>query len=148
MTTARQSTIISIGYERRTPSELIRVLQDLDVELLVDVRLNPISRKPGLSKSSLAEALKEAGIDYLHERQLGNPKDNRDGYRRGLKSARNRYRRHLQNGASEAYRGVIDLARGSRLALLCVERDVEECHRSSILEAAEADLPGLTVIDV
>lgn len=146
--TTHRPTIVSIGYERRTLSELISVLHDMEVEVLVDVRLTPISRKPGLSKTSLARALGEAGIIYRHERDLGNPKDNRDGYRRGLKSARNKYTKSLQNGASDAYQEVVVLAQSSRLALLCVEREVDECHRSSILEKARSDLPGLKVIAV
>ncbi|MDR1430587.1 MAG: DUF488 domain-containing protein, partial [Propionibacteriaceae bacterium] len=50
---------------------------------LVDVRQTPISRKRGLSKTALGAALSEAGIDYIHLRELGNPRDNRDGYRQG-----------------------------------------------------------------
>jgi len=148
VTTTHQPTIVSIGYERRTLDELITLLRRHDVEVLVDVRLNPISRKQGFSKSSLAKALDTAGIEYRHERELGNPKDNRDPYRRGLKSARDRYSRHLLNGASSVYRDVIELAHTARLALLCVERDRQECHRSCILETAQGDIPDLRVIDL
>ena len=148
VTTKRRPTIVSIGYERRTLAELIALLRAHDVDVLVDVRLNPISRRQGFSKTSLAQALETAGIEYRHERELGNPRDNRDGFRRGLKSAHNRYAHHLQNGASEVYREVVDLVHTTRLALLCVERDPEQCHRSCILETAQADIPNLRVIDV
>lgn len=148
MSTSPLPTIVSIGYERRTLEELVCLLQENDVEVLVDVRLTPVSRKPGLSKSALAEALESAGIEYRHERQLGNPKDNRDAFRRGLKSARRRYSQHLQNGASTVYREVISLAYTTRPALLCVEREQAECHRSSILESAQQDIPDLKIIDV
>ena len=147
MRTTHQPTIVSIGYEGRTIEELIALLVHHDVDLLVDVRLNPISRKPGFSKSSLAQALDGAGIEYRHERELGNPKDNRDAFRQGRSSARNRYSRHLQNGASAVYRAVVNLADTTRLALLCVERELQTCHRSCILETAQADLPDLRVID-
>jgi uncharacterized protein (DUF488 family) len=148
VTTKRQPTIVSIGYERRTLDEMIALLRTHDVDVLVDVRLNPISRRQGFSKTSLAQALDAAGIEYRHERELGNPRDNRDGFRRGLKSAHSRYARHLQNGASEAYREVVELVNTARPALLCVERDLQECHRSSILETARADIPNLRIIDV
>lgn len=78
---------------------MISLPQRNRVDVLVDVRLNPISRKKGFSKSSLQQALGAARIEYRHERQLGNPKSNRDPFRRGLKSARARYLRHLRNGA-------------------------------------------------
>lgn len=148
MSTSRQPTIVSIGYERRTLDELISLLRHHGVEVLVDVRLTPVSRKQGFSKSALAEALGTAGIDYRHERELGNPKDNRDALRQGLKSARRRYSQHLQNGASTVYREVIDLVHTARPALLCVERELAECHRSCILETAQADIPDLRIIDV
>lgn len=141
-------TIVSIGYEGRSPEELISLLQHHDVDVLVDVRLNAISRKKGFSKSALADALDAAGIDYRHERELGNPKDNRDAFRRGLKSARSRYAHHLENGASEAYQEVVGLADTTRLALLCVERELGVCHRSSIIESAQRDVPDLTIIDI
>ncbi|MFE2500029.1 DUF488 family protein [Streptomyces scopuliridis] len=47
------------------------------MSLVADVRLTPISRKPGFSKTRLPHALDEAGITYTHLRALGNPKDNR-----------------------------------------------------------------------
>ena len=139
-------TIISIGYERRDLSELIGLLKTNGVVTLVDVRLNPISRKKGFSKKALAAALGDAGIEYRHERELGNPKENRDPFRRGLESARQKYRRHLQNGACSAYERVVDLASTSRIALLCYERDHDQCHRSCILEAAQTDPPAISVL--
>jgi uncharacterized protein (DUF488 family) len=148
VTNRRRPTIVSIGYEQRTLDELIALLRTHDVDVLVDVRLNPISRRQGFSKTSLAQALDAAGIEYRHERELGNPRDNRDGFRRGLKSAHSRYARHLQNGASEVYREVVELVHTVRPALLCVERDFQECHRSSILETARADIPNLRIIEV
>lgn len=146
--TPHGDTIVSIGYERRSVEDLVRLLTRNHVNVLVDVRLNAISRKKGFSKSSLAQALREVGIEYRHERQLGNPKDNRDPFRRGLKSARTRYLRHLQNGASSTYQDVIDLARTSRIALLCFERDHHECHRSCILDTARANDPALRVLEL
>ena len=139
-------TIVSIGYEGRDPSELIGLLKANGIVTLVDVRLNPISRKKGFSKKALAAALADAGIEYRHERELGNPKENRDLFRQGLASARYRYRRHLQNGACSAYERVVDLASTSRIALLCYERDHDQCHRSCILEAAQTDHPTISVL--
>ena len=135
------ATIVSIGYERRDLGVLVDLLTENGVLILVDVRLNPVSRKKGFSKNALASALGEAGIEYRHERELGNPKDNRDPFRRGLESARQRYLRHLHNGASSVYERLLDLASSSRIALLCYERDHDECHRSCILDAAQIDRP-------
>ena len=51
--TSESPTIVSIGYEQRDVSELIGLLKANGVVTLVDVRLNPISRKKGFSKKSL-----------------------------------------------------------------------------------------------
>ena len=139
----KKTTIISIGYEKRSVDYLIAALQHYDVSVLVDVRLNPISRKKGFSKTALASALAEAGIEYRHERELGNPKENRDPFRQGLKSARDHYLGHLRNGASGALGDLIQLARTRRIALLCYERDHRHCHRSCIIEIAQDEFPGL-----
>lgn len=61
--------------------------------MLVDVRLTPLSRKPRLSKTKLAAALADVGIEYVHHRALGNPKDNRAGFREGQPASRARYRK-------------------------------------------------------
>ena len=53
------------------------------MSVLVDVRLNAVSRKSGFSKKRLTQALKDAGIEYVHEKDLGNPQDNRDSFRNG-----------------------------------------------------------------
>lgn len=137
--------VVSVGYERRSVEEFVEMLSVNRVDVLVDVRLNPISRKRGFSKTALTQALAEAGIVYRHERSLGNPKENRDPFRRGLQSARDRYAQHLQNGASTSYGRVINLARDTRIALLCYEREHSDCHRSCILEMAQEEFPDLHV---
>lgn len=63
--------LVSIGYEGRTALELIATLSQLGVSVLVDVRLTPLSRKPGLSKTKLGLAAAEAGIRYVHLPALG-----------------------------------------------------------------------------
>ncbi|WP_420639703.1 DUF488 family protein [Candidatus Poriferisocius sp.] len=140
--------LVSVGYERRTIDELVSVLRDAQVQVLVDVRLNAISRKRGFSKTALARALANAGIEYRHERALGNPKDNRDGFRRGLREARRRYERHLAIGASPTKDEIVELARSRRIALFCYERDHADCHRSCITESALRDAPELQLVEL
>ena len=147
MTTLRRGAeIVSVGYERRSLEDLIEMLTRNQVDVLVDVRLNPISRKRGFSKTKLASALADAGIEYRHERDLGNPKENRDLFRQGLESARDRYLSHLQNGAASVYANVISLAETARIALLCYEREHDKCHRSCIVETAQREHPALAVL--
>ncbi len=143
-----RTTIVSVGYEGRVVDDLVATLVAHDVEILVDVRLTPISRKKGFSKSALAGALDRVGIEYRHERELGNPKDNRDAFRKGDESARRRYEHHLANGANARYEATVERARSKRIALLCFERQHSECHRSSIANRALAGDPTFRILEL
>jgi hypothetical protein len=70
---------------------------------VVDVRLKPWSRRPGLSKTKLAASLAGGGIDYVHAGGLGNPADIRELYLASKPEEGHRaFRRHLANGAGAA----------------------------------------------
>ena len=140
--------LVSVGYEGRTVDDLLILLQTHNVSVLVDVRLTPISRKKGFSKKALSEILAAAGIEYLHARGLGYPKDNREPFRQGLSSARERYIHHLRNSASTIYAEVVRLTRSNRIALLCYERDTRACHRSCILDSAREEHPDLRILEL
>lgn len=141
--------IYSVGYEGLTLDALVDQLAGARVTVLVDVRLNPISRKPGFSRRRLSEALEEAGIEYIHEKELGNPPDNRDSFRVGDGEAgRSRMRSILDNGAGEALDRVVELASTQRIAVLCVERDAHRCHRDVITEMAVERNPEIDVLQI
>jgi uncharacterized protein (DUF488 family) len=146
--TIDRGAVITVGYQGRDLSEVIAALSDAGVEVLIDVRLTPLSRKPGLSKSRLAEALKANGIEYLHLPVLGNPRDNREGYRNAESSALERFRQVLgSHDASSAVGHLRELAADKVIALLCFERDPSQCHRMQIVDAiAAASASGLGVI--
>src|SRR4051794_3283563 len=66
--------LMTVGYEGRDAGELCEQLRRSSVDVLVDVRELPLSRRRGFSKSALRERLEAAGIVYAHDRRLGNPK--------------------------------------------------------------------------
>jgi uncharacterized protein (DUF488 family) len=132
--------LIGVGYQGRTLGELTAHLLALQVSRLVDVRLNPISRKPGLSKTALGRALAAAGISYEHRRELGNPTTNRAGFAGNpaeREAARARYRDLLHRPeANAALNAIADAARRERVAILCFEADEHRCHRDIVLHEA------------
>ena len=65
-----QMKLFTVGYEGRKPNDLFASLQRCGVDLLIDVRDVPISRKSGFSKNALADGLASAGIGYLHLKGL------------------------------------------------------------------------------
>ena len=114
------------------------------VTLLVEVRWNPVSRKPGWSKRSLRAALEAAGIEYRHERALDNPPDHRVSFRRGDgDTGRPRMREILSNGSGPALRRLADDAAARRVAVPCVERGAGDATaRSSPIWPRSSTLPS------
>lgn len=141
--------IYSVGYEGFTLNALVERLATAAVTVLVDVRLNPVSRRPGFSRRKLDEALTAAGISYVHEKPLGNPSDNRDAFRNGdTEAGRARMRSILSKGAGEALDRVVALASEQRIAVLCVEWEHARCHRDVVIEMALERNPAIEVLQV
>jgi uncharacterized protein (DUF488 family) len=80
--------LYTVGYQGRSLAELLDSLSRAEVQRVVDVRELPLSRKPGFSKTALAAALAERGIEYVHVKPLGNPKANRERYWRAPSTKR------------------------------------------------------------
>lgn len=124
-------TVFTIGYEGSKPSELFSTLRKNGVKLLIDVRDVPISRKPGFSKTALAQGLADASIKYLHLKGLGDPKPGRVAAREGRYSDFRRiFKSHmLTTAAQQALSEAISAASKSVACLLCFEQDHTNCHR-------------------
>lgn len=140
--------VVSIGYEGRTAAELIAAVVAAGVDVLIDVRLNPISRKPGLSKTKLAAALNDAGVEYLHVRTLGNPRENRDPFSTGRVAEGVRHFRTLMTAPepTASLEELALLARSSRVAVLCFERDHDKCHRQVVTDNIKTRVPDAEVV--
>jgi uncharacterized protein (DUF488 family) len=130
--------VIGVGYEGKSIDAFIHGLLTSGVQLLVDVRLNAISRKRGFSKRGLSLALAHAGIDYRHVPELGNPGWNRAGFSgtaAELRAARMRFAQMLESEAANALiQEIADAATKGVVAVMCVETDDRACHRYVILD--------------
>jgi len=138
------SGIAGWGYEGRTVADLVEFSHAMGAAWVVDVRLNPISRKPGFSKRALAQAVADAGLDYLHLPALGNPRDNRAGFAdtsgpQGT-AARARYTSEVltTEAATEALDRVRTLGAHDGVVLVCFEAEGRCCHRAEVLHALTA----------
>jgi len=116
--------VYTVGSGTRTLEEFLDLLRLLGIELLVDVRHFPGSRRfPHFGREALAAALADAGIGYVW---LG---EDLGGYRPGG------YERHMETQAFE--RGLTrleDLARAHTVAVMCAERLPWRCHRRFIAD--------------
>jgi uncharacterized protein (DUF488 family) len=143
-----ETGVIGIGYEGHELQTFVDGLVKWHVGTLVDVRLNAISRKRGFSKTALKAGLADAGIDYRHEPSLGNPKDNREGFAESGSTKGDEARgyflgRLATKDASETLDSVAELARRSRVAIMCFEQDERHCHRQQVLNELRKRLDAL-----
>lgn len=128
--------IVSLGYEGKTIDRFVEILVEHGVGVVADVRLNPISRKPGFSKTRFKEALEDAGIRYEHLRPLGNDKDNREPFWTGkISEGRAVFRKSIKNEmARSALKDLAMLAKSNVVAVVCFEADEENCHRHVVID--------------
>jgi transcriptional regulator with XRE-family HTH domain len=129
--------IVSVGYEGREIGEFVDDLRQRGVRTLVDVRLTPISRRPGFSKTRLKGALESGGIEYLHYRELGNPKTNRAAFRGpAVEQGRSRFRALLSVPEAQVALGALRQRAGREVvAVLCFEKEHDACHRKVVIDA-------------
>ena len=135
--------LATIGYEKATVADVVARLKAAAVEVVVDVRAVASSRRPGFSKTMLAANLAEAGIDYVHLRQLGTPSAGRTAARAGRVAEMHAiFEKHLEEPAAQ-----LELVRAAEIvtarksALLCYEADAAGCHRSIIADRLRERLP-------
>jgi uncharacterized protein (DUF488 family) len=128
--------LATIGYEAATQAAVIDRLKAAGVEVLIDVRAVAASRRAGFSKTLLGASLGDAGIEYVHLRQLGTPKPGRDAARKGrVAEMRAIFEDHLAEPAAQLELAkATEIARGKKAALLCYEAQACDCHRAIVAE--------------
>lgn len=135
---ANTAPVSTIGYEGHTLESYLNRLIRSDVSLLCDVRRNPISRKYGFSKGTLANACEGVGIRYEHLPELGIASDRRQTLdtQADYDALFRKYESEdlpQQRPALERLRGWVDS--DERIALTCYEHLPQQCHRHCVAEA-------------
>jgi uncharacterized protein (DUF488 family) len=143
-------TVWTIGYELLGPPALVHELELVGVRRLLDVRFRPQSRRPGLSKTRLAELLADHRIAYEHRRALGTPPDLRWLFHAGrVGEAAAGFREHVRaTAAHELDALAAELDEGPPTALMCLEADPATCHRRVLTDELRARRPRLVVVDL
>jgi len=145
-TAAKPTNVCTIGCGGTTVDGLIRTLIINQIERVVDVRSNPVSRVFGFHKSRLQHLLAKTSILYEHHPGLGIAQDERSGTESPL--ARNRLLdRYAETTLAQEHAEVVAIAESSKsshTALLCQERDPEVCHRSRLADC----ISGLSNLSV
>ena len=139
----KTNAIWTIGHSTRTLEEFLEMLKSFEIELLVDVRHFPGSRKfPQFNKENMEKTIPENGIEYKHIVELGgrrkvDPNSKNDAWR--LDSFKG-YADYMETTQfQEALTILKKLAIEKRTAIMCAEAVWWSCHRSMISDALKVD---------
>ncbi len=139
MSCEEPGTIHTVGHSTRVIGTFLALLKAHRIDLIVDVRRWPSSRRfPHFGREPLAAALEGEGIGYLWREDLG-------GYRTPAPGSPNTAWR---TGAFRAYADfmltpsfeqimeeLLGLATTRRLAVMCAEAVPWRCHRQLLADA-------------
>ncbi len=139
----QQKTIWTVGHSTHSADEFLSILQNFQIELLVDVRRFPGSRKfPWFNQDILKTFLNDNGIKYVHLGDLGgrrkpNPESVNITWRHPA------FRAYADFMESEEFKTGVqeleELASKQKTAIMCSEVLWWRCHRSMISDYLKAD---------
>lgn len=132
--------LLTVGHGTASRGRFTRLLRTVGVQLVVDVRSVPGSRRfPQFGRAELQAWLPEAGLGYRWESRLG-------GFRRSAADSANVALRHpafrgyadyMASGSfREALAGLLDEASQQVTTIMCAETLWWRCHRRLIADAA------------
>ncbi len=137
--------IYTVGYEGKSVDSFFRELLRDGIRAILDVRANPVSRKYGFARKSMSEIAAKLDIEYRHIPELGIPGDLRKSlsdyasYQRLL----DRYEDSILPDRRKEISQVAGFMKRKPAALLCMEKDVNCCHRGRLASVVshESRLP-------
>jgi len=134
--------VYTIGHSTRPAEEFVSLLKGHGIRTLVDVRTIPKSRhNPQFGGEALARTLADAGIDYVHEPDLGGlrkprPDSINDAWRN---TSFRGYADYMQTPTfAAAVDRLVDRAQQAPTAIMCAEAVPWRCHRSLVADALTA----------
>ena len=126
----------TVGHSTRHLDEFIRLLHSFKIELLVDIRTYPGSKRfPHFNKEDLSRNLTAENILYIHMVELGGRRTPQpDSVNTAWRHASFRgYADYMQTPAfTEAMDKLEEHAEKYRLAYMCSEAMWWKCHRSLV----------------
>ena len=131
----------TIGHSTRSVGELIALLEEAGVELLIDVRSFPRSRRnPQFDVDALPGDLGTAGIRYRHAGALGGRRPKQTGSETSPNTAwrvaafRNYADYALTPPFREALGALVARSDIDACAVMCAEKAWRQCHRRIIAD--------------
>lgn len=116
-----------MGYGDKDFPEFLNLINEVNIELVIDVRSFPESKWPEYKKGNLRKNLSRGGINYLHLKELGGYRDG--GYREYMKTEK--FRKALSQ--------LKELSKKQKAAIMCLESCPSSCHRRFIAQKLKED---------
>ena len=138
--------VYTIGYEGKTVDAFFNHLLESGIETIIDVRANPVSRKYGFAGSRMKQIGESIGFSYRHFPSLGISSSERANLSDMASRAQlfAQYEQTTLAHRTQEVNEVGEYMRGTPSVLVCVEKDVESCHRSRLATAVASE-SGLRV---
>lgn len=138
----KNKTIWTIGHSTRSFEELVEMLHSFQIEMLVDIRSYPGSRRyPHFNKEALEISLPQNNIQYTHLKMLG-------GRKKVNPNSKNTTWRNIAFRGYADYMETDDFKKGieeletiaikKRTAYMCSEAVWWRCHRSMVSDYLKA----------
>ena len=134
--------VYTVGYEGWLADGFLDVLLRAGIQRLIDVRSNPVARRYGFHKSTLARLCGNVEIEYRHVPQLGIPSEQRQGLNTtsDYEALFARYETETLPRERRAVAEVAALMTERPSALMCMEANPAQCHRSILAKALASNL--------
>lgn len=128
--------IYTIGHSTHSEEEFLSLLKHCGIETLVDVRSFPGSKYvPQFNKENMEEWVSQAGIKYIHMKELGGRRNKNKDIDQSLVSGWRKapFRNYAAYSLTQKYEEEIDkligLAKESTVCYMCSEAVPWRCHR-------------------
>ena len=126
--------VYTAGYEGKSIDAFLNGLTEAGIAHLIDVRMNPIARRYGFHRSTLARLSGRLGIQYSHVPSLGIPSELRQQLdtSEDYQAMFSHYEATTLKNELAAITTVADWVKQSPSVLVCMESDPSCCHRARL----------------
>lgn len=112
----------TIGHSNRKLEEFLNLLKKYNIEILIDVRRFPKSKKfPWFNKEVLEDVLNKNNIKYVHLENLGGFR--KEGYEKYIKTYEFR----------DGFKKLLEFSKDKNVCIMCAEKFYWKCHRKFII---------------
>lgn len=129
--------VFTVGYEGLSLDALLNILIQNGIRGLIDVRANPVARRYGFHRTTLANICPRIGIEYFHRPELGI----KSTWRSDLESQEDydrlfeRYENEVLPERKGEIAEVAALMVQKPCVMMCLEADPGSCHRTRLAKS-------------